>query len=162
MSDQLPKQIAKHIRDVHTGGNWTVSNLKDQLQGITWQQATTKLPSFNTILALVYHSHYFVHAILNVLHGKELDAHDKFSFDHPAVQSQDDWNNFLEKVFKEAEEFAALVEELPESKMWENFTDEKYGNWYRNLSGVIEHTHYHLGQIALIRKLVLDKTNGSV
>jgi hypothetical protein len=30
----------------------------------------------------------------------------------------------------------------------------KYGNYYRNLHGIIEHTHYHLGQIVLIKKLL--------
>jgi hypothetical protein len=157
ISNPLSKHLAKHIRDVHTGGNWTDSNLKDQLQGITWQQATTKVNSFNTILALVYHMHYFVHAALDVLHGKPLDAHDKFSFDHPPVQSQVDWNKFVDKVFKEAEEFASLVEQMPDNKMWENFSDEKYGNWYRNLTGIIEHMHYHLGQVALLKKMVVVK-----
>jgi hypothetical protein len=52
----LTAQIAKHIRDVHFGGNWTCSNLKDNLADVTWQQATTKVRSFNTIVALVYHT----------------------------------------------------------------------------------------------------------
>jgi hypothetical protein len=157
MEDQLPKQIAKHIRDVHTGGNWTDSNLKDLLHGITWQQANEKSGSFNTILALVYHINYFVKAALDVLHGKPLDSHDKFSFDHPNISSQEEWDSFVDKVFKDAEEFASLVEKLPENKIWENFTDAKYGNWYRNLAGIIEHMHYHLGQIALIKKLVTNQ-----
>jgi hypothetical protein len=29
---------------------------------------------------------------------------------------------------------------------------EKYGNYYRNIHGIIEHIHYHLGQIVLIEK----------
>jgi hypothetical protein len=154
MADQLPTQIAKRIRDVHTGGNWTDSNLKDLLNEITWQQANEKVGSFNTIVALVYHINYFVKAVLDVLRGKPLDAHDKFSFDHPPITSQEDWNHFIDKVFRDAEELASLVEKLPESKMWEDFTHEKYGNWYRNVAGIIEHTHYHLGQIALIKKMV--------
>jgi len=157
MPDQLPNQIAKHIRDVHTGGNWTDSNLKEQLQGITWQQANQKVGSFNTILALVYHINYFVLAALVVLHGKPLDSHDKFSFDHPPITSQEDWDKFIDKVLKDAEEFAILVEKLPENKLWGNFSDAKYGTWYRNLAGIIEHTHYHLGQIAIIKKSILEK-----
>ena len=42
----LTKQIAKLFRDVYFGGNWTASNLKDNLAGIDWQQATTKVSSF--------------------------------------------------------------------------------------------------------------------
>jgi hypothetical protein len=43
--------IAKQFRDVHFGGNWTDSSLKQHLSGITWQQAATKVYSFNTIIA---------------------------------------------------------------------------------------------------------------
>lgn len=50
----LTTQIAKHFREVHFGGNWTTSNLKDHLADITWQQATTKIYSLNTIAALAY------------------------------------------------------------------------------------------------------------
>jgi uncharacterized damage-inducible protein DinB len=150
----LTKEIAKHFREVHFGVNWTWSNLKDNLTGITWEQATTQVYSFNTIATLVYHISYFVEAALQVLQGKPLDAHDKYSFDHPPITSQEDWNNMLEKVFANAESFALLVEQLPESKLWETFSEEKYGNYYRNIQGIIEHTHYHLGQIALIKKIV--------
>jgi hypothetical protein len=30
--------------------------------------------------------------------------------------------------------------------------EEKYGSVLRNIMGVIEHTHYHLGQIVLLKK----------
>jgi len=154
-----PQHIAKHFRDVHFGGNWTWSNLKDNLDGVTWQQATTQVHSFNTIATLVYHTHYFVHAALQVLKGKPLDAHDKYSFDHPPIHSQQDWENFLQKVWADAEDFAQEAEKLPESKLWEVFSEEKYGTYYRNLHGIIEHTHYHLGQIALIKKILQQPVN---
>jgi hypothetical protein len=152
----LTKQIAKHFRDIHFGGNWTSSNLKDNLADITWQQATTQVHSFNTIATLVYHTHYFVHVVLNVLQGEPLNASDTYSFDVPPIQSQEDWQNLLDKTLADAESFAALVEQLPESKLWEDFTDKKYGNYYRNIHGIIEHTHYHLGQIVLIKKILLQ------
>jgi hypothetical protein len=45
----LPAQIAKHFRDVHFGGNWTSVNLRDTLNGITWQQAHHQghIPEYN-------------------------------------------------------------------------------------------------------------------
>jgi hypothetical protein len=150
----LPKQIAKHFREIHFGGNWTFSNLKDSLSDVSWQQATTKVHSFNTIATLVFHMNYFVDAALQVLEGKQLNANDKFSFDHPPILCEEDWQNMLHKCWADAEKFANLVEELPENKLWENFADEKYGNYYRNLHGIIEHTHYHLGQLVLIKKLI--------
>ncbi|HEY1112705.1 MAG TPA: hypothetical protein VGE66_04065 [Chitinophagaceae bacterium] len=82
--------IAKHFREVHFGGNWTDVNLKDTLAGVDWQQATTKVDSLNTIAALVYHFHYYVGAIVNVLQGA-LDARDKYSFDLLPIGSAEDW-----------------------------------------------------------------------
>jgi hypothetical protein len=152
----LPVQIAKHFRDVHFGGNWTSVSLKETLAGITWQQATTKVYSFNTIAVLVYHINYYVSAVLKVLQGGPLTASDKFSFDLPPIQSTEDWEKLLDKLWTDAESFAILVEQLPESKLEETFSDEKYGNYYRNIHGIIEHTHYHLGQIVLLKKILLQ------
>jgi hypothetical protein len=147
-------QITKHFREVHFGGNWTWSNLKDTLAGIDWQQATTKIHSFNTIAALVFHINYYVGVVLKVMQGEPLSGTDKDSFNCPPIQSQEDWDQLVAKVFTDAEQFASLAEQLPESKLEETFIDEKYGNWWRNLHGIIEHTHYHLGQIVIIKKLV--------
>ena len=148
-------QIARHLREVHFGENWTSSNLKDSLEGINWQQANTTVYSFNTIAGLVYHMNYFVSAVLHVLKGGPLDAKDKYSFDLPPICSEDDWQKLLDKTWSDAEEFASLIELLPESKLWEDFADKKYGSYYRNLQGIIEHIHYHLGQIVLIKKILL-------
>jgi hypothetical protein len=156
----ISAQMAKHFKEIHFGGNWTWSNLKDNLTDITWQEATTTIHSFNTIAALTYHVNYFVAAALKVLEGGELDAHDKFSFDHPPIESQADWENLLEKTWTDAENFASLVEKLPEEKLWEDFTDKKYGNYYRNIHGIIEHMHYHLGQIVLIKKILRTTPEG--
>jgi hypothetical protein len=152
---KLSAQIAKLLRAVYFGGNWCGINLKDTLAGITWQQATTKVYSFNTIAALVYHMNYYVIAILKVLQGGTLDAHDKYSYDLPPILSQQDWEKLLDTFWNDAEKFTSLVEQLPDSKFTETFSDEKYGNFYRNIHGVIEHFHYHLGQIVLIKKTLL-------
>jgi hypothetical protein len=151
----LQGQIAKQFRDVHFGGNWTASNLKENLAGITWQQAISKVYSFNTIAALLYHMNYYVSAVLKVLQGERLDASDKYSFDHPPILSGEDWVKLLDKTWTDAEDFATLIEQLPEDKLWEIFSDKKYGNYYRNIHGIIEHIHYHLRQIVLIKKILL-------
>ena len=153
----LTKQIAKHFREVHFGGNWTCSNLKDTLADVSWKQAITPVHSFNTIATLLYHMNYFVSAVLKVLEGEPLNASDKYSFDHPPINCREDWQRLVDKALADAEKFAGLVEQLPESKLWENFSEEKYGNYYRNIHGIIEHTHYHLGQVALVKKILLQE-----
>ncbi|HYK45782.1 MAG TPA: DinB family protein [Parafilimonas sp.] len=147
-------QIAKHVRDVHFGGNWTGVNLTDALADINWEEATKKIYSLNTIAALVFHMNYYVDAVLNVLHGKPLTASDKYSFDAPPIQSEDDWKTLTDKTWRQASELADLIDKLPDTKLTETFVDEKYGTYYRNLHGIVEHIHYHLGQIVLIKKLL--------
>jgi uncharacterized damage-inducible protein DinB len=149
---KLNEQIASHVRGVHFGGNWTDVNLKDTVANISWQQATSKIGTLNTIAALVFHMNYYISAILEVLKGGALDAKDKYSFDLPPIQSQEEWEQLIKKALDDAENFATLVEKLPDSKFGDIFTDEKYGNFYRNIHGVIEHTHYHLGQIVIMKK----------
>lgn len=150
----LTSQIAQHFREIHYGGNWTSVNLNETLADVTWQQAITKVHSFNTIAALLFHMNYYVGIGIKVLQGEPLVGHDKLSFDLPPIESQQHWEKLMDKVWADAEKFASLIMLLPDSKLNEKFSDGKYGNYYRNLSGVIEHTHYHLGQIILIKKLL--------
>ncbi|MBX7109564.1 MAG: DinB family protein [Chitinophagales bacterium] len=152
----LSNQIAKNYRDVYYGGNWTWVNLKDTLAGITWEQAVAKVYDFNTIAMLVYHMHYYVRVSAKVLEGGPLDGKDRDSFDVPIIGSQQEWEQLLQNMWKDVDLYAALIEQLPEQKLWETFVDEKYGNYYRNLHGIIEHVHYHLGQIVLIKKILLQ------
>jgi DinB superfamily len=158
---ELTTQIAKQLRDLYFGGNWTGSNFKEHLSDLTWQQATQQVHGFNTIVTLIYHTNYYIDVLTKKLHDEPLTAKDKYSFDHPPVESAEDWDNVLAKTWKDVEDFAQLIEQLPETKLWGDFWQNKYGNYYRNLHGIIEHSHYHLGQIVLIKKLVLQLEKNS-
>ena len=149
-----PHQLAKHLRDFYNGGNWTAVNLKDTLEGITWQQAVTKVHDFNTIAMLLFHINYYVDAVIKVFEGDKLKASDKYAFDVQPINSDSDWQQLKSHVFKQAEVFARLIETMDEKKLPEVFEDQKYGTYYRNIAGIIEHAHYHLGQIMLIKKIL--------
>ena len=157
---KITEQLAKHFREVYFGGNWTEVNLKESLAGLTWQQATAQVYSLNTIAALVYHTGYYVTRVLKVLQGEPLDGKDTDSFNLPPIRSQEDWESLVTKTWADAEKFANLLVQLPEHKLWEDFANNKYENYYRNIQGIIEHTHYHLGQIVLLKKILLQ-TNKS-
>jgi hypothetical protein len=150
----IAAQLAKQLRAVYSGGNWTGVCLKDALTGVTWQQATQQVNSLNTIAKLVYHINYYIDPICKVMQGESLNAHDKYSFGCPPITSEKDWEHLVNKLWADGETLASLIEKLPDSKLTETFADEKYGTYLRNLTGVIEHIHYHLGQIVIIKKLI--------
>ena len=148
--------IARQIREVHFGGNWTDVNLKDTLEGVSWQQSIAKIDHLNTIAALVFHMNYYTNAVVKVLEAEPLTSNDKYSFDLPPIQSGHDWENLKKKNLDDAERLAKLVEQFPEDRLDEDFTDKKYESYYKNIQGIIEHVHYHLGQIVLLKKMVLQ------
>ncbi|MFN2438434.1 MAG: DUF1572 domain-containing protein [Chitinophagaceae bacterium] len=153
-----PLQLANRFREVILNGTWVANtNFKDQLSNVSWEQATQKIDPLNTIAALTSHIHYYIAGILNVLEGGTLDIKDIFSFDFPPVKSQEDWQKVLNQLWSDSEKFASLVEQMPEEKLNEDFADRKYGSYQRNIDAMIEHSYYHLGQIVLIKKMILKK-----
>ncbi|QQV02283.1 MULTISPECIES: DUF1572 domain-containing protein [Chryseobacterium] len=147
-------QLAKRFREVILDGKWIANtNFKDQLSDISWEQATTKIGSLNTIAMLTFHIDYYIAGLINVF-GGNLEIRDKYSFDLPPIENEEHWENLKNKFWNDAERFADLLEKMPDSKMNESFVDEKYGTYLRNIDGMIEHAYYHLGQISLIKKLI--------
>ncbi|WP_343697216.1 DUF1572 domain-containing protein [Flavobacterium sp.] len=150
-------EIANRFRETILNGTWIANtNYKHQLENLDWKIAITPVKNLNTISLLAQHIHYYINGINIVFKGGNLDIKDKFSFDFPPINSQEEWNSFLNKFWNAAEEFASFVEKMPEQKLNEVFVDEKYGTYKRNIDAMIEHSYYHLGQIVLIKKLLTE------
>lgn len=149
--------IANRVQEVLLDGRWIANtNFKEQIQSVSWEQAVQKISTLNTIAALTYHINYYLAGILKVFNGGNLDIHDKFSFDLPPIQSASDWNNLVNEFLGNAENFVHHVAKMSEAMLDSGFVDEKYGTYLRNIEGVIEHSYYHLGQVSLIRKMIME------
>jgi uncharacterized damage-inducible protein DinB len=148
--------IANRLKEIFLNGYWIANtNYRDQLEKITWQQAIHQVENLNTIAAITYHINYYLAGILTVFNGGLLEIKDQYSFDLPPIHSEADWNKLASELFDNASVFAIAVEKMPDKKLNEIFVNEKYGTYLRNIEAVIEHSYYHLGQIVLIKKLIL-------
>ncbi len=155
---QQTKAIASRFREVILNGTWIANtNYRDQLHNLDWNIANQKYQSFNTISNLTQHIHYYISGVNNVFKGGTLDIKDKFSFRFPELKSQMEWERILSVFWMDAEKFASFVEQMPEEKLNKIFVEEKYGTYLRNIDAVIEHSYYHLGQIVLIKKALLNE-----
>lgn len=151
-------QLSKRFREVLLDGLWIANtNFKDQLSGVSWEQAVAKVGTLNTIAMLTFHIHYYIAGVINVFEGRGLEIKDQYSFDLPAIESQAQWEELVNQLWADAEKFAALVMQIPYDQLDEVFVDEKYGTYRRNIEGMIEHSYYHLGQITLIKKLLMSQ-----
>lgn len=148
----LSEKLALQVEQVYFGGNWSVSSVFEQIEPLSFLQSQGRLPKSHSIFELFYHLHYFVNAQLDVLQNKPLTAKDSESFNVPLISSDEAWNAYKQEVWKDARAYIQSIQSKPDGFWNEHFVDVKYGIWYRNVSGCIEHIHYHLGQIALIRK----------
>jgi uncharacterized damage-inducible protein DinB len=150
-------EIANRFREIILNGTWVANtNYKDQLENLDWKIAVTPIKNLNTISVLAQHIHYYIQGINNVFKGGTLDIKDKFSFDFPEIDSQEKWEVFLTQFWIDTEEFASLVEKMPNEKLDQVFVEEKYGTYKRNIEAMIEHSYYHLGQIVLIKKILIN------
>ena len=152
---ETPTQLAHRLREVFLNGTWIANtNFKDQLSQIDWQQATHKIDSLNTIAGLAFHINYYLAGVLEVFKGEPLTIRDKFSFDCPPIHSQKEWEILKNVLFTNAAQFATFVEIMTEAQLNSPFVKEEYGDFRRNIEGMIEHCYYHFGQIVLLSKLV--------
>jgi uncharacterized damage-inducible protein DinB len=148
--------LARRFREVLLNGTWVANtNYKDALSDVSWQQATTPISTLNSILALTFHINYYLDGVLKVFEGGPLSIRDKYSFDYHHIDTAAAWARLLKQLFENAETFARHIEQMTDEQLQAAFVDQKYGSYQRNIEGMIEHCYYHLGQISLIKKMVL-------
>lgn len=151
------KILADRFREVILNGTWIANtNYKNELEGLSWEIAGIKHGSLNSIYLLSRHIHYYIDGINNVFRGGSLEIRDMYSFDFPELRSQAEWVSFLTVFWADADEFSQHIEAMQIEKLQGVFGNPKYGIVHRNVDGMIEHAYYHLGQIVLLKKLLLN------
>lgn len=153
------KRIADLLYATYFKWNWTGPNLFQILEGVDHRLATQKLDDFNTIATLVYHLNYYIHEHNHFFRTGELKAKDELSFNHPPIESEADWQALLDSLRADVAEWQDHVSAMPDEQLEAPFIDPKYGTFYRNLHGVIEHANYHMGQIAIIKKELINRNS---
>jgi len=149
------KELASRLDEVLLHGRWIANtNFKMQLETTSWTLANQKIGTLNTIASLTFHVNYYLAGLINVFQGGQLEIRDKFSFDHPPIKSEADWNALLNEFLINSEVFIQEVARMHDEHLDEPFVEEKYGTYLRNIEGVIEHSYYHLGQISLLKKMI--------
>ena len=152
-----PQSLESRLKEVLTEGTWvTGTNFRKQITETTFKAATTEVYGLNSIAKLTFHIHYYIAGVLQVLKGGPLTIKDQLSFDAPPITSDEDWQNLINQYNTDAEKFIDLVANLSDEKLKENFVKKEYGDYERNINVLIEHTYYHLGQVALIKKLIKE------
>jgi uncharacterized damage-inducible protein DinB len=151
---QITDIIAGHIEECFEGENWTGVNIADTLKNVTWQQAQRQTSaSQNTIASLLHHLYYWNGIMLQRIKGINPSVPETNGFDVNELKNQNDWNTLKEKTHQSFIQLADAVKNFSEKKLFDTSPTGK-SSYYKNFQGIVEHAHYHLGQIVIIKKLI--------
>lgn len=145
--------IAQHFYEVNYSNNWTDASVKDILHGITYEQAIKKTGSANTIALLLFHMDFYNMVVYDRIVGTTKHFEHEESLKEPNISSEADWQQLQQQYFNNVNKIHKAILEFDESCLFEQKTNNTP---YKNLHGLVEHIHYHLGQISLLKKLTTE------
>ncbi|WP_300601363.1 DinB family protein [Niabella sp.] len=143
--------IAQHLTDVHLGNNWTSVAIADTIHDIDWKEAFAPVPfSVNTIASLLNHIAYWNGIVAERGRGlmPVIAVHNGFDVPEAAPEH---WETLKTALFRSAQDLAAVIRGFDEEKLDAPVLPE-HSSAYKNFQGQVEHAHYHLGQIVMIKK----------
>jgi uncharacterized damage-inducible protein DinB len=143
------KLLASQLRRSYEGQAWHGPSLRELLDGVTPEQAAAKpVAGAHSIWELVLHVTAWEQEALAVLEGKKYEtlAGEK---DWPPVQGP--WQATLDALGSVTQALVTAVRAMPEEKLNESAGGAEY-NFYFMLHGVVQHSLYHAGQIAILKR----------
>ncbi|MDQ2752730.1 MAG: DinB family protein [Bacteroidota bacterium] len=154
---KITSLIAQHLLDVHEGNNWTEVSLADVLKDTTLEEATTLTSaSPNTIASLLHHITYWNRAMVQRIAGNNVMIDEYNGFDLPELITEDDWLQLQVDNNLSSHELAVAILNFDNAKLEEPLVNGG-SSAYKNMQGAVEHVHYHLGQMMILKKLVKAK-----
>ncbi len=151
---KITSLIAQHLLDVHEGNNWTDVNLVDTLSDVTKEEAiTVTQASPNTMASLLHHITFWNRLMIERMKGIVVKIDEHNGYDVPHLQTEEDWLREKADNNLSSHELALAIDNFDEQKLLLPLI-EGGSSAYKNLQGTVEHVHYHLGQIVILKKLI--------
>jgi hypothetical protein len=149
-------RIADQLRRAFSGDAWHGPPLSKTLDGIAAEMAVQRpLPSGHTIWELVLHIDLWASVALGAtagvpmprLYGTEKD------WPTPADTSAAAWQETGQRMFDVAEQLARAIEAFDDGRLKEIVPGRDY-DFYYLFHGIVQHSLYHGGQIAMLKRAV--------
>ena len=149
--------LSANILKVFEGNNWTEVSVSGVLSGISFQQANTvTAASKNTIAGLAHHLLYWNNVIMQRMQGEDPSIPDSNGFDVGELTSEEEWQKLVAKLHQSFIDLSNTMRNFPEDRL-KDFTKIGKSTIENNLYGIIEHAYYHLGQMMILKNLLMSK-----
>lgn len=150
--DGESRRIANAMLRLWSGPCWHGPALKDVLEGVTAEAAASRrAPEVHSIWELLLHIATWARVARLTLDGQPYptDLPDEENFPKPSGS----WEDAKAAVEQELNLLAGATRALPDESLGKTVTGETEYSYYLLLHGVVEHTIYHAGQIAILKKM---------
>jgi uncharacterized damage-inducible protein DinB len=151
-------RIADQLRRAFRGEAWHGPSLLDLLAEIAPEQARARpLRSAHSIWELVLHIDIYLQVCFEATRGTPMPELYGTGRDWPALtaDSADAWFDAQDRLFQNAENLAQAVEKFDDAKLQDTVPGRSY-DFYYLFHGIVQHSLYHGGQIAILKKAVTD------
>jgi hypothetical protein len=146
-------RIADQLQRAFHGNAWHGAPLRDLLAGVTAEQACRRpLPSGHTIWELVLHTSAWVNAASDATEGIPMPklVGTEADWPHIPIESETAWNQAKEHLLASGERLAQAIARFDDARLQQAVPGRDY-DFYHLFHGVVQHSLYHGGQIALLR-----------
>ncbi len=151
------ERILDQLNRGFAGEAWHGSAVMEILDGLTARQAAARpLNSAHSIWEILLHIAAWERAVRRRLEGDRAQLSP--TEDWPAVNDTDEtsWTRAKELLRQAHEELCKAVSEMDDSRL-DRPIIEGMSSVYVTLHGVIQHSLYHAGQIAILKKASLEE-----
>lgn len=150
-------RIADQLRRAFSGKAWHGPALHELLANVSTEPAAARpLATAHSIWELVLHIEVWAHAALEATRGTPMP---KIVGTEQDWRSGGDgaaaWTSTRDRLFSTAEQLAQAIERFGDERLQEIVPGRKY-DFYYLFHGIVQHSLYHGGQIAMLKKAVVS------
>ena len=151
-----PSLLAKQLRRAFYGNAWHGPAVLDLLQDVDPATAAAKpIRDVHSIWELVLHIAAWDNAAIRRLAGEKCQPEGLANFPTVAKPTEAAWRRAVAQARRTHDQLVKTVAALPELRLRDCVPGKRY-DFYFMLQGVAQHELYHAGQIAILRKLVIE------
>jgi hypothetical protein len=148
-------RINIQLKAAHQGGSWHGPSLRELLEGVTAAQAGQHpLPDTHSIWELVNHIRAWEAIVARRAQGEVIsEVADEMNFPPVLDASESAWQAALQQLDETNRQLRDAIQQLDADRM-NAAAPGKTHPLYFELHGALQHTLYHAGQIALLKKVI--------
>jgi uncharacterized damage-inducible protein DinB len=150
------ERIVDQLNRAFSGDAWHGPAVLETLEGVTAKQAAAHpIDDAHSIWELALHIDAWTRAGRRRLQGDRAELSDAENF--PSVTGTDDvaWKQVQRSIKQAHDELASAILQLDDSRLDQPIIDGM-SSVYVTLHGVIQHSLYHAGQIAILKKAISE------